>query len=325
MYPRSLECAWRVNLWPQSDEKYYDVLGSLLWKLRWNFSFQLRSSHGDHLVTPTFLEVRKMWYLKKRAESTRSDLNLLKESRVPSHSFRYQYCLTPAMSGALDNTYASCHSSSPAAHWRPEFFFSFFFGRFGAALIGVIFASFLLGRSYTVFDSFLDWLIFAATVSGLQAFIYFSERSDTLVIRTLVSLFVFGDTTHAHCLLLRLDLLSSSILYIRLWLAIRVRSFIFAKAFPMSTSIAVYHYLITNYGTPSALGTVVWYVPFFVLYLYAQHRRCRSLLVHISCLLSSVCCSSELSLHLGRSYNQRMYYLTATFCWTCLSICGFCF
>ncbi|KAE9402484.1 hypothetical protein BT96DRAFT_547395 [Gymnopus androsaceus JB14] len=76
---------------------------------------------------------------------------------------------------------------------------------FGAVIIGVIVASFLLG------------------LSALQAFIYFSQTNDTPPIRTLVALVVFFDFVHQALI-----------------------------------SHTGYYYLVTNYASPVALGTVIW-------------------------------------------------------------------
>ncbi|KAJ3725667.1 hypothetical protein DFJ43DRAFT_574179 [Lentinula guzmanii] len=75
----------------------------------------------------------------------------------------------------------------------------------GAAFIGMAVAGFLLGLSF------------------LQAYIYFSEQHDTLVVRSLVGLVVSFDFVHQALI-----------------------------------SHTVYYYLILNYGDPSALGLVVW-------------------------------------------------------------------
>ncbi|KAJ3787198.1 hypothetical protein GGU10DRAFT_433307 [Lentinula aff. detonsa] len=75
----------------------------------------------------------------------------------------------------------------------------------GAAFIGMAVAGFLLGLSF------------------LQAYIYFSEQNDTLVVRSLVGLVVSFDFVHQALI-----------------------------------SHTVYYYLILNYGDPSALGLVVW-------------------------------------------------------------------
>ncbi|KAJ3983829.1 hypothetical protein F5890DRAFT_125345 [Lentinula detonsa] len=75
----------------------------------------------------------------------------------------------------------------------------------GAAFVGMAVAGFLLGLSF------------------LQAYIYFSEQNDTLVVRSLVGLVVSFDFVHQALI-----------------------------------SHTVYYYLILNYGDPSALGLVVW-------------------------------------------------------------------
>ncbi|KAJ3744020.1 hypothetical protein DFH05DRAFT_1615203 [Lentinula detonsa] len=75
----------------------------------------------------------------------------------------------------------------------------------GAAFVGMAVAGFLLGLSF------------------LQAYIYFSEQNDTLVVRSLVGLVVSFDFVHQALI-----------------------------------SHTVYYYLILNYGDPSALGSVVW-------------------------------------------------------------------
>ncbi|KAE9385092.1 hypothetical protein BT96DRAFT_1026698 [Gymnopus androsaceus JB14] len=76
---------------------------------------------------------------------------------------------------------------------------------FGAVIIGVIVASFLLG------------------LSAVQAFIYFSQQNDPRPIRTLVTFVVLFDFIHQALI-----------------------------------SHTGYYYLVTNYTSPVALGTVIW-------------------------------------------------------------------
>lgn len=112
-------------------------------------------------------------------------------------------------------------------------------------------------------------LIFPAAVSGLQAFIYFSQQTDTRAIRTLVSFFRYAFFWGTTCSLpgaqvgcvVFFDFVHQALIS-HTGAAVLYRYTTFISS--LIVSITVYHYLITNYGIPSALGTVVWYVSLFV-------------------------------------------------------------